>query len=132
MGLDDEQRAEIEAILAERQKSGEERGSRPAPRSSPGYDRSGDWDLMGSTQQRVTMRQIVDERLAELDKEYEAAELKRRNKELEAQVAEWEKQGRKGRRPTRPASDDPPEERAPTIVSKAQKWLFGDPTPQPK
>jgi len=124
MPLEDADKAEIAEMIASATRS-----SKP-PRTTPPEGSKvsqGDWDQMGERDRQSYVRTIVEDHLASLDAEAERSELRQRVKELELERKEWEKGGRKGPRPTKPA-DDKATEQTPTIVSKAYTWLFGAPT----
>ena len=124
--LDDDDKAEIAEMIAEASK----RSTPPtrAPRGEP-PKAQGEWEQMTDRDRQTYVRQMVEEANASLDAEYERESLKRENEELKKKVADWEKQGKKGARPTRASlGDGKAEEAAPSVVSKAYKWLFGEAT----
>lgn len=127
MPLEEADRAEISQMIADAVRS-----SSPPPRATPTSTpppSQGDWDKMSERDRQSWVRTTVEEHLASLDAAAELRELKDRNKQLEAERAEWEKGGKRGPRPQKPA-DDKREEAAPSLVSAAYKWLFGDATTQ--
>lgn len=130
MALSDDDKNEISAMIAEA--SAQSRP--PAPRRSSGTTRAepameqSEWERMSDRQRQSYVREMVEDHLATLDAEAERAELRRENEELRKQVSEWEKGGRRGPKPKVAAGDDKRTEEAPTIVTKAYRWLFGDMT----
>lgn len=124
MALDDDDRQEIARMIAD--------NSKPAqrPRSAPivGQERptQSQWDQMNDRDQSAYVRSMVEDILTEQDKEYERQSLRAENEELKAKVAEWEKGGKRGPKP-KSGDSDKREEQAPTVVSKAAAWLFGQP-----
>ena len=122
MALDDDDRAEIRAMLDEGRPASRERS--PASRRAAERD-PGDWDRMPPTDQTIVMRDIVDARLAELDQAAELAELKAENKALRAEREAARKEGRKPRKVSATGPEGSEEEKPPTMVNKTLTWLFG-------
>ncbi len=125
MALDDTDRAEIAQMLADA--STRSRPSQTPPQGNATVSQ-GDWDRMGDRDRQAYVRNLVEEHLASLDAEAEREELRQTVKQLRAERAEWEKNGRKGPRPTKATPDQPAAEQTPTLVSKAYTWLFGSAT----
>ena len=136
MALDDDDRAEIAALIAEASRSNPApaRGRRPAAEPDPGRGApvDGDWDLMSPMQKQKWVRSLVEDQLASIDAEVEREDLRRENEELRQKVKDWEKAGKPGRRPTRESlGGGRPEEQTPTLVNSVYKFLFGDAKPTP-
>ncbi|HLI23357.1 MAG TPA: hypothetical protein VKU91_00255 [Acidimicrobiales bacterium] len=128
MALDDEDRSEIGQMIADAIRQVGRQPTRTSPgTSSPAPPE--DWSRMSPRDQERWMREIVEEQIASIDAETERQQLRRENEALKKQVAEWEKAGRPGKRPTRQtvATAAAPEDPQPTVVSKAYRLLFGDP-----
>lgn len=133
MALDDQDRADIASMIQQAVTSTRPARAAGAPAEQGGRARArSDWDGMSGNDQRLFMRDIVDERLSELDKDYDLQETKARNKELAARVQELEAGGKKSRRPAAGAGPVPgratqEEEKAPTVFTRAYVALFGQP-----
>lgn len=122
MALDDGDKQTIAQMIADAVKSGGGGGGGASrPREVP----QGDWDQMSSDARRAWVRGEVEEHIRSLDADAERQQLAARNRELEQQIAEAKKSGR---RPPKGAGDknaDPEGEQQPTILSKGAQWLFG-------
>lgn len=128
MPLDDDDRREIAELISQHRPADPPRRGRPEP---SGGGATLDWDRMSPRDQQAWVRELVGDEIAALDKEAERADLKREVAELRTQLAEWEKGGRQGKKPTREsvaAGGDRRIEEAPNLVGKAFKFLFGDQT----
>lgn len=130
MALDDQDRADIASMIEQAVTSTRPARGAGAPAEQGRARARSDWDGMSSNDQRLFMRDIVDERLSELDKDYDLQETKARNKELAARVQELEAGGKKSRRPAAgpvPGRAPQEEEKAPTVFTRAYVALFGQP-----
>lgn len=108
-GFTEEERNELKALIAEAVGSAKPPAGEPA---KPELKRPTDdeWDGMSDRAKESWVRKLVDGRLAELAKEDEDAQLRAK---VDAIAAEKDKK--------------PEPEAAPSVVSKLQKFLWGEP-----
>jgi len=105
-GFSDEQRSELEAMIA-RAVGSSTPPNTPSGPSGPPTKTDDEWDAMSDRQRESWVRQLVDFRLDELARADADA---RRDAEIEAL---------KSAKTVEP-------EKAPSVVTKLQKWLWGD------
>lgn len=107
-GFTEEERNELKALIAEAVGSANPPAGEPA---KPELKRPTDdeWDAMSDRAKESWVRKLVDGRLDELAKEDEAAQLRAKVDALAAEKKE------------------PEPEKAPSVVTKLQKFLWGEP-----
>jgi hypothetical protein len=110
-GFTEEQRSELEELIARAVGSAKPPEAKPAPAGPPAKS-DDEWDAMSDRQRESWVRSLVDFRLDELSRDDEMA---RQRDEIE-----------------KLKNDKTPEpEKAPSVVSKIQKFLWGDPDSKP-
>jgi hypothetical protein len=106
-GFTEEQRGELEEMIARVVAGAKPPEAKPAPAGPPAKS-DDEWDAMSDRQRESWVRSLVDFRLDELSRDDEMA---RQRSEIDALK-----------------NDKTPEpEKVPSVVSKIQKFLWGDP-----
>jgi hypothetical protein len=105
-GFSEDQRNELKSLIAEAVGSATPPATDPA-KDAPKKVTDAEWDTMSDRQRESWVRQLVDFRLDELSRDDEIA---RQRAEIEALKAD----------------KTPAPEKAPSVVTKLQKMLWGD------
>lgn len=114
-GFTEDQRTELKAIIAEAVGSAVPPPSPPSTGAAAGPRQVSDdeWDSMSDRQRESWVRQLVDFRLDELARDDEVA---RQRGEIDALKAE---------------RAEPEKEQPPSVISRFQKFLWGEERPKP-